>query len=180
MKTYDFGNDYLVEKSLGNMLDTLYGASNVVRQKKFGAFKSDYFVTIINTVVEFDGDQHYCNPVQQRRDVAKDKLIASAGHKLVRIPYWVQLDSEMFKHYFGEQADVKTTFPHGFISNLCILPAAFNGYGACRWGREMDSLPQRVRDAVKQSLAAKAMKADPTSVYGVGRHQTVLEYCLGD
>jgi very-short-patch-repair endonuclease len=42
-------------------------------------------------VVKYDGDHHYRNSLQIKRDFEKDELVKGLGFKVIRIPYWVQL-----------------------------------------------------------------------------------------
>jgi len=71
--------------------------------------------------------------------------------RLVRIPYWVQLDSMMARHWFGLEANIEQSFPHGFITTK-LFPASFCELGVARFRRELDALPAQVRFAVVASL----------------------------
>ena len=44
-------------------------------------------------VVEYDGDEHYCNTLKIKADIEKDQKAAEMGYRVVRIPYWIQLTS---------------------------------------------------------------------------------------
>ena len=55
------------------------------------------------------------------------------------------------QHYFGISAEIKQTFPHGFISTK-LFPASFCELGIERFKGELQTLPSSVRDAVLQSL----------------------------
>ena len=48
------------------------------------------------TVVEYDGDEHYRNSMKIKGDRAKDEVARTHGLRVVRFPYWVQLDSLTF------------------------------------------------------------------------------------
>ena len=37
------------------------------------------------------------------------------GYKIIRVPYFVQLSSDVIKQLFGIDIDYKQIFPHGFI-----------------------------------------------------------------
>jgi len=49
-------------------------------------------------VVEYDGDDHYRHSIQIKADRAKDHAARISGCRIVRFPYWVQLDQS---HRFG-------------------------------------------------------------------------------
>ena len=60
-------------------------------------YKYDFYVPLLNTLIEYDGIQHY-KPITYwggdskllkttTRDLAKNKLAKKFGYKLIRIPY---------------------------------------------------------------------------------------------
>jgi hypothetical protein len=105
----------------------------------------------MTVLVEYDGDEHYRHSMKIKADCEKDRLALENEMRLIRIPYWVQLDSIMAKHWFGLEADIEQSFPHGFITTK-LFPASFCELGVTRFRRELDSLPPQVRDAVVASL----------------------------
>lgn len=106
-------------------------------------------------LVEYDGDEHYRNTMVIRADREKSLLAQSNGFKLVRFPYWLQLDSYVLKHFFQIEAKVVQDFPHGFITTK-LFPASFCPLGLARFRMEMDSLPDVLREAVRRSLTERA------------------------
>ncbi len=76
------------------------------------------------TVVEYDGDEHYRHSIKIKGDRAKDEVARTQGYRVVRFPYWIQLDSVTLQHYFGLEAEVHQSFPHGFITTK-LFPASF-------------------------------------------------------
>jgi hypothetical protein len=103
------------------------------------------------TVVEYDGDEHYRHSIKIKGDRVKDETARSLGLKVVRFPYWIQLDSNTLKHFFGLDANVEQSFPHGFITTK-LFPASFCELGIERFRPELMALPESVRDAVILSL----------------------------
>ena len=103
------------------------------------------------TVVEYDGDEHYRHSLKIKIDRAKDEAARTQGSGVVRFPYWVQLDSTTLRHYFGLEAEIEQTFPHGFITTK-LFPASFCELGIERFRTELLALPAVVRDAVIASL----------------------------
>jgi hypothetical protein len=103
------------------------------------------------TLVEYDGDEHYRHTLKIKADREKDILASTNGMRLVRIPYWVQLDTTMAMHWFGIHACIDQSFPHGFITTK-LFPASFCELGIVRFRQELESLPIQVRSAVIASL----------------------------
>lgn len=117
------------------------------RQRWDMAFKVDGRVT----VVEYDGDEHYRHSLKIKGDRAKDEVARSQGWQVVRFPYWIQLDTATLKHFFGLDANVEQSFPHGFITTK-LFPASFCELGIERFRVELFSLPTEVLEAVIASL----------------------------
>ena len=103
------------------------------------------------TMVEYDGDEHYRHSLKIKADRAKDEIARKLGCRVVRFPYWVQLDSLTLKHYFGLEAQIEQSFPHGFITTK-LFPASFCELGVERFRAELLALPESVREAVISSL----------------------------
>jgi hypothetical protein len=102
-------------------------------------------------LVEYDGDEHYCHTLKIKGDHEKDKLARENGMSLIRVPYWVQLDNITVRHYFGIEAEIEQSFPHGFITTK-FFPASFCELGIARFMQELQSLPPQVKTAVVESL----------------------------
>ncbi len=155
---------YLTEGKLAAALQQLVGTAWAGGQvslrgsrRRFDmAFRSGGAVVL----VEYDGDDHYRDSLKIRADRQKDGLASAHGMRLVRVPYWVQLDREMARHWFGLEADIEQSFPHGFITTK-LFPASFCELGVARFRRELEALPAAVRRAVVASLR------DRVEEYGV-------------
>jgi len=102
-------------------------------------------------VVEYDGDEHYRHSLKIKADRAKDEVAHTQGYRVVRFPYWVQLDSITLRYYFGLEAEIEQSFPHGFITTR-LFPASFCQLGVERFRTELAALPASVREAVVSSL----------------------------
>jgi hypothetical protein len=107
------------------------------------------------TVVEYDGDEHYRHSIKIKRDRQKDEVARSHGCRVVRFPYWIQIDELTLKHYFGLEGHVEQSFPHGFITTK-LFPASFCELGVERFRAELFALPIPVRVAVITSLRERA------------------------
>lgn len=152
---------YLTERKLSNALHEITQDAWLGGQLKVPGTRMrwDMAFTLGSTtvVVEYDGDEHYRNALKIKTDIAKDQAAVSLGYKTVRFPYWIQLDTTTLEHFSGLEANVRTDFPHGFITTR-IFPASFCGFGIQRFAGELDALPGTVRDSVIQSLQDRASK----------------------
>jgi hypothetical protein len=165
----------LTEKSLAEALKQITGQNwEGIQTKLPGSrrrFDMAFWANDSLVLVEYDGDEHYRSSLKAKDDIEKDDLAASHGAKLVRIPYWVQLDDETAHFYFGLKARVTTSFPHGFITTK-YFPASFCELGMQRFQRELETLPTGVRLAVVESLRARVTEHGlqfvlPTPLRGV-------------
>lgn len=159
---------YLDEVKLATALHKIFSSDWRETQFTFGKTRHKWDVAVeINgqkTLVEYDGDAHYRDPLKIKRDRAKDRLALDAGFAVVRIPYWVQLDGVTCAHYFGTTADIEQSFPHGFITTK-LFPASFCEMGLTRFQAELNSLPSAIYARVIRSLCERA-------------HEHGLEYVL--
>jgi hypothetical protein len=105
----------------------------------------------VTPVVEYDGDEHYRHSMKVKADRAKDDEGRLQGCRVVRFPYWIQLDNLTLKHFFSLEAQVKQSFPHGFITTK-IFPASFCELGVKWFRTELLSLPLSIRESVILSL----------------------------
>ena len=103
------------------------------------------------TLVEYEGDDHYRDSLKVKADRDRDRLARESGMSVVRVPYWIQLDSATVQYYFGVSAEIQQNFPHGFITTK-VFPASFCELGVERFRLELYALPSQVHDAVIQSL----------------------------
>ena len=108
-------------------------------------------------IVEYDGDEHYRNSIKIKTDIEKDEVARKLGYTVVRIPYWIQIDSKMLNYYFGINKEIEQDFPQGFISTK-IFPASFCEKGIERFQNELNNLPIVVKTKVLQSLKARIEK----------------------
>ncbi len=136
-----------------------FGIENVIKQSKVGNtrkrwdFQVNYNNEIIN--IEFDGAQHYCDINIIISDKEKNLYAKSLNQKVIRIPYWIQLDKLMFKYYFGFEFDIETDYKHGFIDKKATLPASFCEIGVDRFLSELYQLPELIFSNVMDSLIDK-------------------------
>ena len=126
---------------------------NYPRRRWDMRFKHD----LTTFVVEYDGDEHYRNSLKIKVDCEKDKTAMDLNYVVVRIPYWIQMDSETLKYYFGINKEITRDFSHGFVTTR-IFPASFCEKGVQRFENELVALPKPVREEVIESLRGKIAK----------------------
>jgi hypothetical protein len=150
---------YLTEEKLADALHSIVGEAWMGGHVKLPGTRRVWDVAFQRgadlVLAEFDGPDHYEHSLKIKADRAKDEAARSMPAVLVRVPYWVQLDSMTLGHWFGLTAEVRTAFPHGFITTK-HFPASFCELGVERFERELRELPVSVRDAVVASLRDRA------------------------
>jgi hypothetical protein len=156
---------YLDETKLGQALVGIFPDYEFIHDRAVpGAGISnrpDYRCEELKLIVEFDGYQHYCQIDTIFKDRLKDEAYTAMGYRIVRIPYFVQLTSDVVKHYFGvDDVDMQISFPHGFIADKGEkLPSEFCSLGIIRFVTELKELSFMQGDII-QSLRAKIQKYD--------------------
>ncbi len=146
---------FLTEEKLIGALQTILVPQPLLSQHKLpgssyvwdGAFTRNRQLVL----VEYDGDEHYRSSLRIKSDRQKTDEAAKVGCKVVRFPYWVQLDTVTLYYYFGLSAIVVQDFPHGFITTR-YFPASFCELGIVRFRKELGDLPEEIRQAVILSL----------------------------
>ncbi len=155
---------YLTEAKLATALQQIVGAAWAGGQVLLPGSRRRFDLAFrsgpTTVLVEYDGDDHYRDSLKIRADGQKDNLAAASGMRLVRVPYWIQLDAVMARHWFGLEADIEQSFPHGFITTK-LFPASFCELGVARFRRDLAALPATVREAVVSSLR------DRVAAYGI-------------
>lgn len=127
--------EYLSEKKLGIELNRIFSDSEFIHNKIVPdsglRTRPDFRNDKMQLIVEFDGPRHFTVPKVILTDFTKDKVYTSMGYKVVRIPYFIQLDVKTVKKFFGINGYYSETpiFPHGFITKSAILPACFCSLG---------------------------------------------------
>lgn len=156
---------YLDETKLGQALAGIFPDYEFIHDRAVpGAGISnrpDYRCEELKLIVEFDGYQHYCQIDTIFKDRLKDAAYTAMGYRIVRIPYFVQLTTDVVKHYFGvDDVDMQISFPHGFIADKGEkLPSEFCSLGIIRFVTELKEL-SFLQGNIIQSLRAKIHKYD--------------------
>jgi hypothetical protein len=143
----------------------LYGANN----KRGGYYQCDFGFEYEGNkyIVEFDGPGHYKENKKCLEDENRDKLAQEQGYRIIRLPYWLILSNEVFKHFFGFDCgcNIIPDFPNGFISDkLKNTPDYFCKRGLERFKKELNELPEQLRLEVIISLIIKSERFDDISL----------------
>ncbi len=150
---------YLTQKKLEHVLSQACGDRWLGRELKVPGTRRRWDMACQSdsgiVVVEYAGDEHYRNALKVKVDGEKDAVARELGYRVVRFPYWVQLDSVTARHFLDMPLDVRSDFPHGFISTK-LFPASFCEKGVKRFAMELESLPGTVRGSVVASLKDRA------------------------
>lgn len=134
--------------------------NRTVKTRSGHQVKPDFINEKLKIIIEIDGAgghnfAHYSSAEQCVKDIEKDELYKELGYKVIRIPMYVQLDSEMIEYYFGikyEQDLYEACHEHGFLHSDILLPANFCQLGLERFRREYEQLPMNVQNKIAQSL----------------------------
>lgn len=154
--------EYLTEDSLEDYLHVIFPTHtwerNITYRHGSGWFKPDYICHTLKLVVEFDGMLHYSSAEVVLRDEKKDLILRRDGYKVVRIPYFVQMSSEVVMALFKKDKQIDQVFPHGFISNkaTAFLPANFNELGIKKFLNDLDRF-SFIREDIIKSLKDKIL-----------------------
>jgi hypothetical protein len=108
--------------------------------------------------IEFDGDSHYQNSLVSKSDKEKNKEAESQGITVVRVPFFIQLDSDVFEILFGFRPSVEilNNFPSGFITTK-TFPCSFGDIGISRLFHEVKDMPEKTKKEVVQSLIDRSL-----------------------
>mgnify|MGYP003300900943 CR=1 FL=1 len=154
---------YLNEEKLGKCLAELFPNNKFVYNNAVPGSgirnRPDYRCEELKLIVEFDGHQHYYDMDVISNDRLKDATYTKMGYRIVRIPYFVQLTTDVVAHYFGiEDVDMQVDFPQGFIVDEGEkLPAGFCSLGIARFVNELQEL-HCIQDDIVRSLKVKIKK----------------------
>lgn len=154
---------YLNEELLGVFLqnNTVYNGEWIHNKKFYDkSYRPDYVNHHEKIVVEFDGYRHFSDFKTITNDYSKDDYITSKEYSIIRIPYFVQLNSsEIIKHYFNQNLPTFNDYPHGFINKTAMLPFDYNFLGVERYKNIIKNLPQEVVKQIFYSIKDK-LKGD--------------------
>lgn len=158
---------YLTESKLHKFLEEFLLSFNVIHDMKVPdsdcKYRPDFRIEELKLIIEFDGIFHYTNPSSVLSDQKKDEIFTKLGYKVKRIPYYIQLTSEIvtwiFDDYDTEFMDY-TTYQHGFIDKKCPLPATFCSLGNIRYIRESLFFNKILEMNIEETLLTKIIEKE--------------------
>ena len=119
----------------------------------------DYCNEAHKVIVEFDGYQHYSDPEIVLRDRVKDRVLHWHGYRVIRVPYFVQLDATVISLLFDGVVENKegwNTYPHGFVNGKALLPTAFCPLGLQRYKSEVKGVFSSIEEDILNSLRERS------------------------
>lgn len=126
-------NLYLTEEKLGKILDIVYPNEEIIHNKKIPGYEEkcrpDYRIPKLKLIFEFDGSTHFTNPKRIIMDEKNDKFYESLDYKIIRIPYFVQMDAAFWTNVMGMDVGRIYNYPNGFIDEKAQLPAEYCSLG---------------------------------------------------
>lgn len=152
---------FLTEKNLYKFLRLIFDEDDIVHDKQFmdTRYRPDYLIKSKKLIVEFNGYHHYANPSTILRDEKKYTIYKEAGYALIQIPYFIQLDIDMFVFFFGEDARKEykelMPYPHGFVDTDVFLPSQFCALGLDRFVNDFKWIPTKVKHDIVKSIVSK-------------------------
>jgi hypothetical protein len=128
---------YLTEDNLSLLLINLYPNHVFIRNKQIPNFeykwRPDFRNDELMLIIEFDGYLHYTKTDIVKKYLLKDIAYKKLGYKVIRIPYFIQLNTIFIKLLFDKDYDYNQIYPHGFIADKAILPYDFCYFGLCKY-----------------------------------------------
>jgi len=93
---------------LDDYLLLLYPDKTWIHDKAFGKrggksyrIRPDFLCEEEKIIIEFDGLQHYTNPLKIRKERENQTIYESFGFKVIRIPYFINLTNDVVREMFG-------------------------------------------------------------------------------
>ena len=161
--------------------------NNAYVTNKYGQkIKPDYVCEELKLIIEYDGDQHYTDPIVIFKDIINTECLTQLGYKVVRIPYYIQLDYNTIKYLFNVEYKTplyEMCYDHGFTHPLAKLPTTFCIDGIKRFRNELFNIPGDTLKHVFMSLSyrikyfkdnydndASKMLVIPTTLHDMFKH----------
>lgn len=161
----------LSENTLGLILPILFPYHRIESQytvkHKSKNMRVDYSISDSSggqTLIEFDGPTHYCDSKTQLRDLNLSDYCKARGIKLVRLPYFVQLNSEEIQYFFGLVGDDLFEYRSGFHDKKIVYPGNYNAYGYRLFNTQMSSYPSSINLEIRESLSKAIYSGVPSEV----------------
>lgn len=128
--------------------------------------RPDYICEELKIIVEFDGESwsgggHYTDPFVIYKDISNTITLQQYGYKVVRIPFYIQLDKDMIKYYFDIDYNGDPLYDmwddHGFMFPSMKLPSYFCELGLNKFIEELFIFPKNVVEKIMISLGYRTL-----------------------
>ena len=168
-------NKPLTKEELGKVLSVLFPDVVFLRNHPVAGTgirtRPDYHSAQMRLVVQFDDPAHYTKPERIIRDEHENRAFLQADYEVVRIPYFVQISTEVVVHLFRTSRPYPQSYPHGFVHRSAPLPAAFCCLGVKRFVEDLERF-SFIKSDILQSLEQKALLlGDDRLVYPGGNKE---------
>ncbi|NQY20926.1 MAG: DUF559 domain-containing protein [Campylobacteraceae bacterium] len=169
---------YLTEENLAIILNELFPENDFIRDKsvpnsKNKRLRPDFRSDKMKIILEFDGDSHYCKAQRIKTDILKDNDYQSLGFKVFRIPYFVQMSSQLLKMIFDKDIDFEQKYPNGFIDKKVILPADFCELGINLFKKDLEKFSYCKSEIIKSLNTKIEEKSDVELVIPTSLNQII-------
>ena len=152
--------EYLNEERLGETLRLIFNKEFIydkaVPNSKNKRKRPDYRNDELMLIVEFDGFQHYNCTKNILSDIEKDKDYSELGYKVIRIPYFIQLNTDTINRLFNIKLEKDIyKYPQGFIDNKALLPSDFCELGIEKFVADLEifsHLKEDILDSLKNKI----------------------------
>ena len=160
-------NNYLTEKGLESILKEIYTNDEFIRDKTIPnsqtRYRPDFRCEKLKLIVEFDGDSHYKRALRIKKDSLKDQIYRGLGYRIVRIPYFVQIETLTIENLFGVNFKYPQKYPHGFIDKKATLPCDFCELGIRQFENDLKKFSY-IKDDIIKSLKNKVKELDDVEI----------------
>lgn len=122
--------------------------------------RPDYFCEKLNLIIEYDGYQHYTKPDVILKDEENTIILRKMGYKVIRIPFYVQLDSKNIEYFFKIKYNYNLynmCFDSGFKHPKITLPSEFCELGLIRFYNELWKFPSQTVLSIIYSLGYRLL-----------------------
>jgi very-short-patch-repair endonuclease len=155
-------SNYLTEDNLELCLNEIFKCK-FIRNKSFNKtcrYRPDFRNDNLKLIIEFDGPFHYTQAKTIITDEKKNQIYKNFGYRIIRIPYFIQLNKETILNIFGIKVDCDCLFPHGFIDPKTVLPVDFCQLGIERFKKDLEIFNWAKIGIIESLIKRPEMKID--------------------
>lgn len=175
---------YLTETNLGIILNELFPNNDFIHDKVVPnsnnkRLRPDFRSDKMKIIIEFDGDSHYCKSQRIKTDMLKDDDYKLLDYKVFRIPYFVQMSSELIKMIFNKDMKYEQKYPNGFIDKKAILPADFCELGIELFKKDLERFSFCTSEII-ESLKVKVQEKNDIELVIPSSLKQIIQQVLGE